>query len=91
MYCAEEKNLGYVHTYMIGLVIVILSALGLMYSSYQLGLTASIVDLQNRSAKRNAALTAMAVCFAMILLGVLSAVGGSANPMTAVISPPPKA
>jgi hypothetical protein len=27
----------------------------------------------------------------MILLGVLSAVGGSANPMAAVISPPPKA
>lgn len=74
---------------MIGIVIVILSCIGLIYSSYMLGATSQEVDLQKKSAARNTALTMMAVSFAGVLLGVLSSVGGKFNPMAAVINPPP--
>jgi NADH:ubiquinone oxidoreductase subunit 6 (subunit J) len=74
---------------MIGLIIVILSAIGIMYSSYMLGISSTDTNLERKSVQRNTALTVMAVSFAGLLLGVLSSVGGKFNPMAAVINPPP--
>ena len=74
---------------MIGIVIVILSAIGLIYSSYMLGVSSADTDLQRKSVQKNTSLTVMAVAFAGLLLGVLSSVGGKFNPMAAVINPPP--
>ena len=74
---------------MIGIVIVILSAIGLVYSSYMLGTSSVDTDIQRKSVQRNTSLTVMAVAFAGLLLGVLSSVGGKFNPMAAVVNPPP--
>jgi len=74
---------------MIGIVIVILSAIGLVYSSYTLGASSADTDIQRKSVQRNTSLTVMAVAFAGLLLGVLSSVGGKFNPMASVVNPPP--
>jgi hypothetical protein len=78
-----------VYKNMIGLVIVILSAIGIVYSSYMLGVSSTDTNLERKSVQRNTSLTVMAVSFAGLLLGVLSSVGGKFNPMAAVINPPP--
>jgi len=74
---------------MIGLIIVILSSIGIIYSSYMLGVSSVDTNLERKSVQRNTSMTVLAVAFAGLLLGVLSTVGGKFNPMAAVINPPP--